>query len=190
MAKHQHSALQPTLSASNLPDQHQSPQSVARKLCAGIFTPHVSPALWRHTFHYLLQLPADTVLDRYAIARLFVQHIAEWRTWLKDDTLLLGVMRRLLPSADTAANTLFRGESWFLFDAGQIGFCWTADETHATRYAQGLNAVESGGVLLKGYAPTAAILAVIQPSPQQPAIYLCDPALMTGLTTLALFPQT
>lgn len=98
------------------------------------------------------------------------------------------MLKRALPGYQGAGISLYRGESCFLFDQQQIGFCWTPSEALATTYAKGLNAVESGGVLLKCYAPPTAILAG-QASDNSNATWICDPNQLLRMTTLALFPK-
>ncbi|WP_029146869.1 hypothetical protein [Methylophilus sp. 5] len=160
-----------------------TPQSLAKQFCLGAYVNTVDASLWRETFEYLAKRKDDTVFDKSAIAALWAQYGGDLRAKIKQDALVLAVLKRALPGYHGDSRTLYRGESWFLFDHDQIGFCWTASEDIATTYAKGLNAVDSGGVLLKCYAPAEAILAM------QDNVFICDPARLLRLSTLGLFPK-
>lgn len=163
-----------------------TPQSLAKQFCAGTYVFVAEAALWQQTFRYLARLTDDTVFQPQRVAALWVRHGGDVRAMIKDDELILSVLRRALAGShcrQTDGMTLYRGESWFLFDQDQIGFCWTTSEEVATRYAQGLNAVDSGGVLLKCHAPAEAVLG------QHEEVMICDPTRLLRLSTLALFPK-
>jgi hypothetical protein len=88
--------------------------------------------------------------------------------------------------------TLYRGECRFLYNDNKIGFCWTPDINVAMRFAQGLNAIESGGFLLKAYAPPSAILA----SPNEHSAiqmqefeYTCNPRLLENIEVLKSYEK-
>jgi len=160
-----------------------SPQSLAKQFCLGLYVNVVDATLWRATFAYIARHADDSVFQKSAIATLWAQYGGDLRAKIKDDALVLTVLKRALPGYDGDGWTLYRGESWFLFDGDQIGFCWTPSEDIATTYAKGLNAVDSGGVLLKCYAPAEAILAM------QNNLFICDPTRLLRLTTLSLFAK-
>jgi hypothetical protein len=165
-------------------------QSLARQFCSGVYVNATDAALWRETFDYLASVSDDSIFQKEKIQSLWSTYGGDLRAKLKDDALILKVLKRALPEYSGDGLTLYRGESWFLFDQNQIGFCWTTAEEIATTYAKGLNAVESGGVLLKCYAPQEAILAApAQDFSSQRSVYICDPNKLLRLTTLALFPK-
>lgn len=59
-------------------------------------------------------------------------------------------------------------------------------------FASGLNAIESGGVLLKAYAPMAAILSAPNKhsSDQMEEFeYTCDPNLLENIKTVQFFKK-
>lgn len=161
----------------------QTVQSLARQFCLGSYVNAVDARLWRDTFEYLAQLKDDSVFQKGRIAALWVQYGGDLRAIIRDDDLILTVLRKALPGYNGEGFTLYRGECWFLFDQHQIGFCWTPSQETATSYAKGLNAVDSGGVLLRCYAPAEAILAMDN------HVLVCDPNRLLRLTTLALFPK-
>ncbi|WP_047517049.1 hypothetical protein [Methylophilus sp. Q8] len=158
-------------------------QSLAKQFCLGGYVNAVDAMLWRDTFDYMARLKDDSVFQKSQIATLWAQYGGDLRAKIKDDALVLKVLKKALPGYHGEGFTLYRGESWFLFDNDQIGFCWTTSEDIATTYAKGLNAVESGGVLLKCYAPPEAILAI------ENNVFICDPTYLLRLSTLALFPK-
>lgn len=164
-----------------------SAQALAKAWCQGQYPHTATPATWHAAFAYLAVLPHDTVFDKPAIAACWRQFGGDIRAKLRDDRLLLQVLRRALPGYQGAGCTLYRGESWFLLDADQIGVCWTTSEAQARRYASGLNAVDSGGVLLRAYAPASAILSA--PGPADGDVWLCDPRQLLRLTTLDWFAK-
>jgi hypothetical protein len=168
-------------------------QSLAKQFCHGHYVNTVDARLWRQTFEYIVQMQDLPGIDKSLITALWYQYGGDLRALIKNDALVLSVLKKCLPNAHPhQANgiTLYRGESWFLFDQNQIGFCWTPSEALATTYAKGLNAVESGGVLLKCFAPADAILAAPATAGEiKQNLYICDPGRLLRLTTLALFPK-
>lgn len=81
------------------------------------------------------------------------------REQVADDRVLVSLLRHMLPPYQGAALTLFRGENQERWRAGQIGFAWTANVDVARTFGRGLNAVRSGGVLLKGRFEPKTIIA-------------------------------
>jgi len=160
-----------------------TPQSLAKQFCLGVYVNAVDAMLWHDTFDYMARLKDDSVFQKSQIATLWAQYGGDLRAKIKDDALVLKVLKKALSGYHGEGFILYRGESWFLFDNDQIGFCWSTSEDIATTYAKGLNAVESGGVLLKCYAPSEAILAI------ENNVFICDPTYLLRLSTLALFPK-
>lgn len=163
-------------------------QSLARQFCQGIYVNITDTLLWQETLAYLANVNDDTIFQKERVQDLWLTYGGDLRARIRDDALILKVLKKALPACHGEGLTLYRGESWFLFDQHQLGFCWTTSEESATRYAKGLNAVESGGVLLKCYAPPAAILAAPAQHTQE-NVFICDPGQLLRLTTLALFPK-
>ncbi|KQT41777.1 hypothetical protein ASG44_10950 [Methylophilus sp. Leaf459] len=166
-----------------------TPQSLARQFCNGTYVNATDASLWRETFTYLASVNDESIFLKEKIQSLWLIYGGDLRAKIKDDTLILQVLRRALPGYNGDGVTLYRGESWFLFDQDKIGFCWTISEEIATTYAKGLNAVESGGVLLKCYAPKEAILAAPESGTSTGHVYICDPGKLLRLTTQGLFPK-
>jgi hypothetical protein len=166
-----------------------SAQSLAKQFCNGIYVNTTDAALWRETFAYLAAVDDDSMFAKDKLQALWLTYGGDIRARIRDDALVLAVLKAALPGYAAEGLTLYRGESWFLFDQNAIGFCWTTAEESASSYAKGLNAVESGGVLLKCYAPPEAILAAPLAGQPHGDVFICDPGKLLRLTTLALFPR-
>lgn len=165
-----------------------TPQSLAKQFSHGVYVNSSDALLWREAFTYLSSINDDSIFVKDKVRSLWLTYGSDLRARIKDDNLILQVLQKSLPRYSGDGWTLYRGESWFLFDTNQIGFFWTPSETLATTYAQGINAVESGGVLLKCYAPTEAILAAPEAEGEN-SVWICDPTQLLRLSTLALFPK-
>lgn len=105
----------------------------------------------------------------------------------------MAVLILALPGYEGDGLTLYRGECRFLYDENKIGFCWSPDVNVASMFASGLNAQESGGVLLKAYAPTSAILA--EPNDHsvkqmRESEYTCNPRLLQNIKVEEYFEKT
>lgn len=81
------------------------------------------------------------------------------RAQIDDDQILVNLLTRILPKYQGPAITLYRGENLKRRDAAQIGPCWTSSIETAKMFARGLNAIESGGVLLEINCPSEAIIS-------------------------------
>ena len=80
------------------------------------------------------------------------------REQVADDKLLCRLLRLALPKYVGGTVTLYRGENINRWKAGTVGLAWTPDLKVARMFGSGLNAVETGGVLLQGtFAPTSII---------------------------------
>jgi hypothetical protein len=80
------------------------------------------------------------------------------REQIADDRLLVRLLRHLLPPYSGDALTLYRGENSTRWAAGSVGLAWTDKIDVARMFGGGLNAFNSGGVLLRGvFGPTAII---------------------------------
>jgi len=123
---------------------------------------------------------------------LWIVNGGHLRRKIKDDKLIAKVLSLALPGYIGEGLVLYRGECRFLFESGKIGFCWTPDVDVATKFARCLNAIESGGVLLKAHAPSAAILS----SPNDHSSiqmeefeYTCDPSLLENITVIRSYEK-
>jgi hypothetical protein len=70
------------------------------------------------------------------------------RSQVGNDARLIEMLRHILPRYKGKDVLLYRGENIDRFRTNSTGFCWTQDINVARMFAQGLNAVNAGGVLL------------------------------------------
>lgn len=90
------------------------------------------------------------------------------REQIDDDTVLISLLRAVLPRYVGPSRILYRGENINRFNHGRIGLCWTEQFETARMFGQGLNATGDGGLLLKCNAPDIAIIA----GPSSHSLYL------------------
>ena len=112
------------------------------------------------------------------------------REQIGDDRLLVCLLRHLLPSYEGEAIELFRGENRDRWERGAIGIAWSANVETARMFGGGLNAVGSGGVLLKARFEPEAIIS----GPNAHSKYLgenqftVDPFAVTTISATEFFP--
>ncbi len=112
------------------------------------------------------------------------------REQLNDDKALVILLRLWLPSYVGPAITLFRGENLDRLLCNHVGLCWTPVIETARMFAEGLNAVNSGGVLLRCDVDSTAIIA----GPSAHSLYLnemeytVDPSLLTNVRVVEQYP--
>lgn len=81
------------------------------------------------------------------------------REQIADDRVLVRLLRHILPSYSGGAIALFRGENRERWDNRAIGLAWTPNIMKARMFGSGLNAVLSGGVLLRAWFEPEAIIS-------------------------------
>lgn len=69
------------------------------------------------------------------------------------------LLRHMLPKYDGYDKVLYRGESKWNWDNGQIGFCWTDKFDVAETFAGGWHNGEHGAVVITGNFPASAIIS-------------------------------
>ena len=114
---------------------------------------------WRELFRALGSMPPH---DADIAARFHTQwHVCHHfiRELVDDDELLLDTLWVWLPRYQGPAVELYRGENLDRLAAGRIGFGWSDKMETARMFASGLNAVGSGGVILRTSAPSNAVIA-------------------------------
>jgi hypothetical protein len=167
------------------------PLSLAAKFVKGEYVVDVGDATWRAAFTYIVRYRDYLKFDQAAVHLVWTENGGHLRGKIRDDPLILRVLESALPRYRGGDMILYRGECRFLFDRKQIGFCWTPRRDVAECYARGLNAIESGGVLLKASVPAAAILAGPHSHSSGPlgeSEYTCDATKITHAEVLGLFP--
>lgn len=157
---------------------------LANKFCLGEYTINVDGCVWRSVFEHLLANADRINFEKEKIHTLWTVNGGHLRRKINDDELVLSILKIALPGYHGNGLVLYRGECRFLYENQKIGFCWSPDIEVASIFARGLNALESGGVLLKAYAPEEAIMA----SPNQHSAeqmqefeYTCNPRLLENI---------
>ncbi len=114
---------------------------------------------WRELFILLAKRgPADRAMSDHFHTKWHESHHL-LRELIDDDDLFVDVAKAWLPPYHGPTLTLYRGENIDRLSVGKIGSGWSDQEETAAMFARGLNAVGSGGALLRTHAPAAAIVA-------------------------------
>lgn len=100
---------------------------------------------------------------REAFHLLWIEKGHFLREKMDDDEKLVELLKKLLPTYSGNGMVLYRGENLQRYQANKIGFCWTIDIVVARKFASGLNAYKSGGVLLCAEIEPLGILAGLHP---------------------------
>lgn len=90
------------------------------------------------------------------------------REQIKDDQLLVELLRHIFPPYEGGAVLLFRGENRTRWERGMVGQAWTSKQDTARMFGSGLNAINGGGVLLQALVSPAHIIC----APPAHSIYL------------------
>lgn len=165
---------------------------LACRFCQGKYENDIEGRVWRDAFEYLIRNLSKVKFNKAEIHTLWTVNGGHIRGKIKDDDLVLAVLKRALPGYGGDGLVLYRGECQFLYKDGMIGFCWTPDINVATTYARGLNALESGGVLLRAYASPSSILAGPNDhsvNQMQEFEYTCNPALLQNIEVVQWFER-
>ena len=165
---------------------------LASKFCQGEYEINVDGEIWQDAFQYLTRNLNQMSIEKSKIHTLWIENGGHIRHKIKDDDLVLAVLIKVLSKYIGDGLTLYRGECQFLYKSKKIGFCWTPDIEVATMFAKGRNAVESGGVLLKAYAPPSAILAGpndLSMNQIKEIEYTCNPNLIQNIEVVQWFEK-
>lgn len=112
------------------------------------------------------------------------------REQIENDRLLCDLLRRALPKYEGVAVTLFRGENIGRWKSGLVGFAWTGQLDVARMFGRGLNATQTGGVLLRATFEPCSIIS----GPNNHSQYLgetqftVDPISAQGAEEIEVFP--
>ena len=160
--------------------------------CKGEYDREIDGFRWRVIFQYFLSNVNRLEFSKEQIHTFWTVNGGHLRRKIKDDQLIADVLTLALPRYHGDPVTLYRGECSFLYEAKLIGFCWTPDQTVAERFASGLNAIESGGVLLRTLAQTPAILSGPNEHSSkqlQEFEYTCNPFLLNEIVLVEHFER-
>jgi hypothetical protein len=165
---------------------------LAEKYCQGEYEYDIDDKIWCAAFEYMSSNLDCMSFNKSKVHTLWTVNGGHLRRKIKNDNLILSVLAVSLPGYAGEGLVLYRGECRFLFDENKIGFCWTPEIDVASMFASGLNSLESGGVLLKSYAPPTAIMA----SPNDHSAkqmrefeYTCNPLLLNNIEVVRFFEK-
>lgn len=166
-------------------------EELSAKLLEGEYVNDVEPRVWKEAFDIIDAAKQLPDFNREVVHTVWVANGGHLRRKIRDDDLILRVLKKVLPGYSGEGCLLYRGECLFLYNQNKLGFCWTPKLAVATMFASGLNALESGGVLLRAFAPAPAILA----SPNNHSRYLdeeeytCNPKALQSIEVVHTFPK-
>lgn len=112
------------------------------------------------------------------------------REQIADDRKLVRLLRHLLPPYEGKTLELFRGENRSRWESKAVGLAWTTCADTARMFGRGVNAVGTGGVLLKASFESKAIIT----GPNSHSSYLgenqftIDPFAGTVISATEFFP--
>ncbi|WP_035853326.1 hypothetical protein [Deefgea rivuli] len=169
-----------------------SPIALAELFFRGEYVYDLDSKTWIEAFNYIDEHAASVSFDKSATHMLWTVNGGHLRNKIRDDALILRVLKKTMPGYQGSGLTLYRGEGQHLYEQQKIGFCWSPDIKVASLFASGLNALESGGVLLSAYAPAEAILtgpndhSALQMKEFE---HTCDPTSLQEIKVLQRFPK-
>ena len=165
---------------------------LVNEFCKGRYDSKVADSKWSLVFKRISENFKELQFSKEQVHTLWTVNGGHLRRKIKDDKLVAKVLDVVLPGYTGEGLVLYRGECRFLYESGQIGFCWTPNIDVATMFARGLNAIESGGVLLKAYAPSEAIFS----SPNAHSAnqmhefeYTCNPELLENIELIQSYEK-
>ncbi len=89
----------------------------------------------------------------------WVENAHRIRSQIGDDACLIELLRHIFPRYEGKDILLYRGENIDRFKTSSTGLCWTQDIEVARMFARGLNAVNTGGVLLSSICKKDWVIA-------------------------------
>jgi len=100
---------------------------------------------------------ADVLLEKNTFSKEFIiEFHTNWtvrghriREQINNDRKLSMLLQHIFPAYTGEEKILFRGENKERWKKENVGFCWTTNKETAAVFARGLNAINSGGLLLK-----------------------------------------
>lgn len=113
---------------------------IAHLFLRGKYTPDLDGKVWTQAFQYILQNADTLYFSKSDIHTVWTVSGGRLREKVKDDQLILQILKLSLPKYEGKGLILYRGECQFLYEENKIGFCWTPDISIAKKFAVGLNA--------------------------------------------------
>lgn len=137
----------------------------SRPACAGAaFEAILKLGFWRETARRIRAFnePAFDVLLAFQSHWLTSGHTI--REQIISDCETAKLLRHMMPRYEGCDKVLYRGESKWNWDNGQIGFCWTDKIEVAEMFAAGIHNSEHGAVVIRGNFPPSAIISGPEPN--------------------------
>jgi hypothetical protein len=113
---------------------------------------------WREVVESLLANSSPSI-DLGDFGTYWIEGGHRIRKQVGDDRALVNFLRLLLAPYSGGPVALYRGENQDRLVAGALGFAWTSNAEVAEMFAAGLNAIGSGGVLLRATLDAPAIIS-------------------------------
>ncbi|WP_318486880.1 hypothetical protein [Photobacterium leiognathi] len=158
----------------------------------GKYVRDIPSETWESAIRYAVENIAQFAFDANKMHMLWIEYGGHIRRNVSDDKLILTWLKLILPKYDGVELHLYRGECKFLYEQGVIGFCWTPKKEVAENFARGLNAIESGGVLLSAKVAPEAILSAPNSHSSDcldESEYTCDPFQIASIEVLNQYPK-
>jgi len=165
---------------------------LVEEFCKGRYDYRVADSKWWPVFKHISDNHKELEFSEDKVHTLWTVNGGHLRRKIRDDKLVAKVLSVVLPGYVGEGLILYRGECRFLYESGQIGFCWTPKIEVAIMFAKGLNAIESGGVLLKAFAPCKAIFSgpnKHSSDQMQEFEYTCDPNLLESIEIINTYEK-
>jgi hypothetical protein len=164
---------------------------LAKDFCEGNYDFNVPDCYWTQIFTYIVENHNELIFSRDLIHSLWIVNGGHLRRKIKNDYLISKVLTLSFPGYYGKGLTLYRGECCFLYESNLIGFCWTPNIEVARKFASGLNSIESGGILLKAFAPAISILS--GPNEHSKNMeefeYTCNPYLLENIQKVCIYDK-
>lgn len=102
-----------------------SPATLATLFFAGKYICDLNGELWTAAFEHIAQHADSTTFDKSVTHTFWTMNGGHLRNKIRNDALILRVLRKTMPSYDGNGMILYRGECNFLYEQQKIGFCWS-----------------------------------------------------------------
>ena len=113
---------------------------------------------WLAVAHAVTSGQRSNEFDDDSFATYWIEAGHRVREQVADDFLLVNMLRALLPPYTGGPVNLYRGENLGRWRAKNVGLSWTEDRQVARMFGRGLNAIQAGGVLLRGFFEPTSII--------------------------------
>ena len=112
--------------------------SIINDFCHGSYDCDLPDEVWKLVFERIANSIKSLNSQKDKIHTLWTINGGHLRRKVKDDNLAAKVLSASLPGYSGEGLILYRGECRFLYESGQIGFCWTPKFEVAKQFASGL----------------------------------------------------